>query len=84
MALGEVKFDEGGARKRLEQAEANRRTNRMGTITALDRCRNKATVNGVILSNTSWFDEQNEKKNFVGESAWKSVMNVGSAMREVK
>jgi hypothetical protein len=56
----------------------------METITALNRCRSKAALNGVILSSASWFDEKNEKKSFVGESAWKSVMNVGSAVREVK
>jgi hypothetical protein len=56
----------------------------METVTALNRCGSKASLNGVMLSNASWFDEKNENKNFVGESAWKSVMNVGSALGEVK
>jgi hypothetical protein len=65
MALGEGKFDERGARNRRGQADkrqANRRRDRIESITAWSRCRSKAALNGVILSSASLFDEKISKK----------------------
>jgi hypothetical protein len=63
MALGEGKFDEGGARNRRGQAasQPSKRLNRVyNGIESLSK-QSKAALNGVILSSASWFDERIEK-----------------------
>jgi hypothetical protein len=57
MALGEGKFDEGGARNRRGQAasQPSKRLNRVyNCIESLSK-QSKAALNGVILSSASWF-----------------------------
>jgi hypothetical protein len=65
MALGEGKFDEGGARNRRGQQAASQPSKRLNRvyncIESLSE-QSKAALNGVILSSASWFDEKNEKK----------------------
>jgi hypothetical protein len=64
MALGEGKFDEGGARNRRGQAasQPSKRLNRVyNCIESLSK-QSKAALNGVILSSASWFDEKNYEK----------------------
>jgi hypothetical protein len=65
MALGEGKFDEGGARNRRGQQAASQPSKRLNRvyncIESLSE-QSKAALNGVILSSASWFDEKNYEK----------------------
>jgi hypothetical protein len=80
-----------GARNRRGEAagKPSQRLNRV--YNCIESLSNKAALNGVVLSSASWFDENDDKKSskkicetVSGKSAWKSVMNVCCAVREVK
>jgi hypothetical protein len=65
MALGEGKFDDGGARNRRDKRTSGKQTvkeTESSLTSASSRCRSKAALNGVILSSASWFDENRKKK----------------------
>jgi hypothetical protein len=76
-------------------SQPSKRLNRVyNCIESLSK-QSKAALNGVILSSASWFDEKNYEKTkkkkkqfsrsgYSGSQSWKSVMNVGSAVRGVK